>query len=201
VWGSGKESFGKLKVMSRSNSGFLAKDQLNNEVSKQILVTGRLEHLEVLQLAQDMEVAGIIAGSMSAELCATAVSLPYPIILTEGVGKQNILSTTFALLQKADGRETSLFARYDVRRGQRPEIIIPEAATPASEVVQANKPLHVGQQVRLVRAPYTGQIGQIIKIYSLSQLLATGAKAQGVDVRLADGHVVFMPFANLDVII
>lgn len=201
IWGSRQENFGKLKLMSRSNNGFLAKDQLTSDVGKLILAVGRLEHLEVLHLAQEMEVAGIIAGSMSAELCEAAYELNYPIILTDGVGKQSMSPGIFSLLQKVEGRETSLFANYDTSRGQRPEIIIPEPATPASEAVQANKPLQIGQKVRLLRPPFVGQTGEIMEIFTLSQLLATGAKAQGVNIRLADGHMVFVPFANVDVII
>ncbi|NJN54313.1 MAG: hypothetical protein HC804_05860 [Anaerolineae bacterium] len=201
IWGSHKENYGKLKIMSRSNSGFLAKDQLTNEASKLILAVGRIEHLEVLHIAQEIEIAGIIAGSMAAELCDVAYEMNYPIILTDGVGKQNMSPTIFTLLQKAEGRETSLFANYDASRGQRPEIIIPEAATPSSEAVQANKPLQIGQKVRLIRTPHMGQTGEVVKIYTRSQLLTIGAKAQGVDIRLADGHELFVPFANVDVIV
>ncbi len=201
VWGSGMENFGKLKVATRSNTGFLTKDQVSGDVASLVLVAGRVDHLEVLQLADEKGIAGIVAGSMPAELCEAALTLHYPVILTEGIGKQNMSPAIFSLLQKADGRETSLFGSYEQSRGQRPEIIIPESATPASEAVTANKPVRLGQTVRLLRAPYAGQSGKIIKIYTLSQIVATGAKAQGVDVQLADGNVAFVPFANFDVII
>lgn len=201
VWGSGKENFGKLKVVARNNSGFLAKDHFNSEVSNLVLAAGRLEHVDVLYLAQEMNVAGVIVGSMTAECYRIAPLVNYPIILTDGVGKQNMSQPIFNLLQQADGKETSLFASYDESRGQRPEVIIPEAVSATSETVTANKPIRVGQTVRILRAPYAGQLGQIARIYTLSQLLATGAKAQGVDVKLADGNEVFIPFANFDVVI
>lgn len=201
IWGSRQENYGKLKLMSRNSNGFLAKDQLSADVGGLILGVGRVEHLDALHLAQEMKVAGIIAGSMPAELCDAAYSLNYPIILTDGIGKQPMQPTVFNLLQQIEGRETSLFANYDSSRGQRPEIIIPEAATPTSEVVQANRPLQVGHKVRLLRSPYTGQTGEVVEIFTLSRLLGTGAKAQGVNIRLADGHVVFVPSANVDVII
>lgn len=201
IWGSRNENHGKLKIMSRSNNGFLAKDQLTDDVSKHILAVGRLEHIEVLHLAQEMGIAGIIAGSMTADLCDAAYQLNYPVILTDGVGKQSMSPVIFGLLQQVEGRETSLFANYDASRGQRPEIIIPEPATPSSEAVQANKPLQIGQKVRLLRAPFVGQTGEVVEIFTLSQLLATGAKAQGANIRLADGQVVFTPFANVDVIV
>lgn len=201
VWGSGKENFGKLKVISRSHNGVLAKDQLNHEISHMILVVGRIDQSELLQLADDIKVAGIVTGSMSAACCNAALAASYPVILTEGVGKQNMDMGIFSLLQKSDGRETSLFASYDAGRGQRPEIIIPQPAVPTSEAVTANKPIRTGQLVRVLRPPFVGQVGEIVKIYTLSQILATGAKAQGVDIKLADGNVVFVPFANFDVII
>jgi hypothetical protein len=201
VWGSGKENFGKLKVATRNFNGSLTKDQVSGDVGTLVLAAGRVEHLEVLEIAEQRHVAGIIAGSMSAELCMAASALSYPIILTDGVGKQNMTPAIFSLLQGMDGRETSLFADYDRSRGQRPEIIIPEPPAAAAEAVAANRPIRLGQMVRLLRAPYIGYTGEIVKIYALSQILATSAKAQGVDVRLADGSVVFVPFANFDVMV
>jgi hypothetical protein len=199
VWGSGKESFGKLKVATRNFNGSLTKDQVAGDVGTLVLAAGRVEHLDVLELAQEQHVAGIIAGSMSANLCLAAAALSYPIILTDGVGKQNMTPAVFSLLQRMDGRETSLFADYEPGRGQRPEIIIPETPTAAAEAVAANRPIRPGQTVRLLRAPYVGHTGELVKIYTLSQILATSAKAQGVDVQLADGNVVFVPFTNFDV--
>ncbi len=105
------------------------------------------------------------------------------------------------MLKDAEDQETSLFADYDDQSGQRPEIIIPHPAIATSEAVLASKPIRIGQQVRLLREPYVGQIGNVSKIYSLSQIIATGAKAHGVGVQLADGNVVFVPHANFDLII
>lgn len=201
VWSSGHECFGKLKVTTRSHNGLLTKDHINSELQGHILVAGRIERLEVLQLAAEAQIAGIVTGSMPAELCTAVLALDLPVILTDGIGKQNMLPEAFELLQAADGREASLFGIFDKSRGQRPEIIIPETARPNSEPISANTAVRVGHRVRLLRAPYVGQVGEIVELYSLGQILATGAKAQGADVQLDNGTKLFVPFANFDIII
>lgn len=203
VWSSGHERFGKLKVATRSHNGLLTKEHLADveNIQHQIVVAGRIERLEVLQLAAENQVAALVVGSMSAELCTAVLALDLPVILTDGIGKQNMLPEAFELLQQADGREASLFGIYDKSLGQRPEIIIPEGAKLNSEPITANTAVRVGQHVRLLRAPHVGQLGQVVQLYNMGQLLATGAKAQGADVQLDNGTKLFVPFANFDVII
>ena len=145
--------------------------------------------------------SGIIAGSMPATLLQTVQTLPFPVLLTEGFGKQSMSAQIFTLLKEAEDKEASLFCDYDPQLGQRPEVVIPKTANPNTPLVSAAQPIRVGQEVKLLRAPYSGQLGKVEKIYNLSQILATGAKAQGVNVRLADGNVVFIPYANIDIVI
>ena len=105
-----------------------------------------------------------------------------------------------------ENRETTLFAHQgnhsDNRRSphQRPEIIIAVGGTPNYATIQPAKPLTVGQTVRLTRRPYRQQVGQVIKLYKQAQALETGLYAPGAAVRLADGTVVFVPDANLDIV-
>lgn len=201
VWGSGKEDFGTLSAVARNESAALTKKQVSQDVHGRVLVTGRIDNEEILELAADNELKGIIAGSMPASLIDLVHSLPFPVLLTEGFGKQNMSARIFTLLKEADGKEASIFCQYDPKLGQRPEIVIPKAVNPNSPLISPAVPVRRGQEVRLLRAPYVGQIGKVEKIYVLSQVLATGAKAQGVNVRLADGNVVFVPYANFDIVI
>lgn len=201
VWGSGKEDFGTLSVVARNESATLTKKQVSQDVHGRVLVAGRIDNEEVLELAAENEVKGIIAGSMPAGLLDLVTSSPFPVLLTDGFGQQNMSAQIFALLKEADGKEVSIFCQYDPKLGQRPEIVIPKAVNPNSPLISPALPVRQGQEVRLLRAPYVGQIGKVEKIYVLSQVLATGAKAQGVNVRLADGNVVFIPYANFDIVI
>lgn len=201
IWGSRKEGFGPLQVVTRSATSVISKRQIKEELEGKIVAGGRIDDIEVLELAAEHEIAGMILGGMSAQLCMAVVDSPFPVILTDGIGKHTMTEPVFTLLKEAEDLETSLFADYDEARGQRPEIIIPRPATTTSEAVSASKPIRIGQQVRLLREPYVGQIGNVTKLYSLSQIIATGAKAHGVGVQLADGNVIFVPHANFDVII
>jgi hypothetical protein len=201
VWGSGKESFGTLKMVARNESAVLTKNQVNQEVNGRILILGRVDNEELLELAAENNVKGMIAGSMPASLVTMVQTLPFPVLLTDGFGKQSMSAQIFSLLKEADTKEASLFCDYDPQLGQRPEIVIPKAANPNSLSISPARSIRVGQKVRILRAPYVGQIGKVEKIYNLSQVLATGAKAQGVNVRLDDGNVVFIPYANFDIVI
>lgn len=201
AWGSGKEGFGQLKVVARNESRSLSKGQINSDVNGMVLAAGRIDNEEVLELAVENNVQGIIAGSMPATLWELTQTMPFPIFLSEGFGKQSMSTQVFSLLKESDGNEISLFCAYEAKLGQRPEVVLPKKLNPNSPLVSAAKPIRVGQDVRLLRAPYVGQSGKVEKIYNLSQVLATGAKAQGANVRLADGNVVFIPYANFDILV
>ncbi|MCP4360581.1 MAG: hypothetical protein GY796_21440 [Chloroflexi bacterium] len=201
VWGSGKEGFGVLEVLSPNSNRALTTGQLENAGKESILVVGRVENKELLEQAAEADINGLITGSMTAESCQTAQTVSFPVIITDGVGKQGMSLPIFTILKEADGQRASLFGEYEQQLGSRPEIIIPQQATIKSEAVLPNRTLQAGLIVRILRAPFTNQMGSIVKIYTLSQLTATGAKAHGCDIELADGNIVFVPSANFDVII
>jgi len=59
----------------------------------------------------------------------------------------------------------------------------------------------VGQKVRILRAPYASQVGEVVRLYQLAQNTSVNIKAHGVDVQLADGQVIFIPGKNFDTIV
>jgi hypothetical protein len=63
------------------------------------------------------------------------------------------------------------------------------------------QPLAIDHMVRILRAPYTGQTGQVMRLNHYRKRTETGIVAYGADVKLTDGNVVFVPYANLDTII
>jgi hypothetical protein len=44
-------------------------------------------------------------------------------------------------------------------------------------------------------------MGTVVALYSHPRLTAIGTRAQGADVELQNGEVVFVPYTNLDLII
>jgi len=200
VWGSGQEGYGTIRMASETAHAPLDVNELNGEVAGRILVTGKIDGVDVLARAEESSVRGLIAGSMPASICQMAASFSFPVILTDGIGDQSMAQPIFQLLQASEGREASLFGQLQDYSGNRPEIIIPVEARLSVEAPLLNKPIAVGQTVRILRPPYSSQIGQIVRVYRRAQKTPIEMRAHGVDVRLPDGQVVFVPNTNIDII-
>lgn len=202
MWGSGKESNGKLKILAETEHESLSQDKINEEIEGNVAVTGIVSHPELLASLQRAGASGLIAGSMSAEVLPWAQKVPYPVIISDGIGKQGMARHIFFLIRKHADGDVALFAREADYWGNRPEIIIShEISTGMLQPVPEYKPLAAGQIIRILRAPYTGQTGQVVRLNYHRKRTDTGTVAQGADVKLADGTVVFVPYANLDTII
>lgn len=202
VWSTGLDGYGKLKVVSQAPNASLTADHLTADVRGAILVTGHVAELELLQQAEELGARGLIVGSLSADLLLAAQSLSLSIVVTDGIGRQPMAAPIFDLLAQAEEREASLFAHDPRDRGSRPEIVIP---LPMSGVAEPPPTpplaLAVGQRVRLLREPYSSQIGEIVAVYQQPQLTEIGGQWPGVDVQLSGGEIVFAPGANLDLLV
>ena len=201
MWGSGQEAYGTIKMASESAHAPLDVNELNGETAGRILVSGKIDEVDILARAEESNVRGLIAGSMPASICQMAASFSFPVILTDGIGDQSMAQPIFQLLQASEGQEASLFGQLQDFSGNRPEIIIPTEAGPGVEAPPLNKPVAIGQTVRILRAPYSSQVGQVVRIYRHAQMTPIQIRAYGVDVRLPDGQVVFVPHANFDIIV
>jgi hypothetical protein len=201
AWGSGQEGTGKILLISSAPDASLTPDQLNGDVTGRVLVVGIMNSLELFHRAEDLGVRGLIVGSTSAELCRASQNSPLPLIVTDGIGSNGMLAPIFNLLQQANGRSASLFGKYNAAAGQRPEIILPQAATIGLDATTVKQNLTLGQLVRILGATQADQVGTIKHIYQRLQPTSIGVKASGVDVELSDGRVLFVPTTNLDVII
>ena len=122
-------------------------------------------------------------------------------LIKEKLGSGGMAPPIFELLHAADGRSVSLFGDYKAEAGQRPEIILPQAAALGLDAATVKKVLVPGQLVRILSAGYTGKVGKIKHIYNRLQSTPIGLKTPGVDVELPNGEVLFVPAANLDVIV
>lgn len=201
MWDSGKEAYGKLKIVSQSPEEILKSDGIGSEFHGTIVVIGRIERRELLQQMEDQGVRGVITGSMPSDLCRAARTLSYPVFLTEGIGRQTMAGPIFQLLKQSEDRELSLFRRIPDMRGSRPEIIIP---LPTSHVPEQQSPpatVEVGQSVRVLRYEGGSPMGIVTALYSHPRLTAIGTRVPGADVALQNGEVVFVPYTNLDLII
>ena len=201
AWGSGQEGVGRLKLVGNTPSTVLTLEHLGADVTGQILTVGCLHDLELFHRAEDLGVRGLIVGSATAEICRASQNSPLPLIITDGIGNSGMAEPIFQLLQQANGRSVSLFGAYKAAVGQRPEIILPQAASIGLDAATVKKTIEPGQMVRILGTAHAGKVGTIKHIYTHLQPLEIGLKLPGVDVALADGQVVFVPSASLDVIV
>jgi len=155
-----------------------------------------------LEAIQGLQVRGIVTGGLSSELIPQVKELPFPVIVTEGIGAAPMSEPIFRLLATNDGREASISGKVQPRWGViRPEVIIPlPADTSAADHTQSGTPLTVGMRVRAVRAPYMGQTGTIVALPPRASLIDTGAKVRGAEVDLGQEASVFIPLANLEIL-
>ena len=198
VWGSGKEAYGNIKLATRTADAPLTSDMLSSETSNQVLVVGHLNDAELFAQAEKNDVRGIVTGSIRADLLSAAEAAPFPVLVTDGVGKQRMAAPIFQLFLQAEKAEATLFGQSS--RKQRPEIIIPLSGT-ATSAPRSTEPLAVGQHVRVLRSPHRNEVGEVVRLYERARTTAVLSPTHGADIQLPDGNITFVPLVNLDLLI
>lgn len=197
IWGSGREGYGKIKVATETADTPLRVEHIKADARGTILVGGHLNRTDVLDKAGDSSVRGFIVGSVPESMLSVLEEFLLPIIVTDGFSNVPMSEPIFRLLQQSEGREASLFGKMG---DSRPEIIVPLPVNEETDKTPPVRTLAVGQTVRILRAPYTGRVGQVVNIHTQSYLTNIGLRVAGADVSLPDGQVVFVPYMNLDLL-
>jgi hypothetical protein len=203
TWGCGGEAFGVLRVIADRPDEPLKARMIDVACHGAIVVGGAWIDAAALQQAMQLQVRGLIAGSMDGELRAQAEALLFPIILTEGFGHVPMAEPVFQLLRGQTGREASISAETRARYGvKRPEVLIPlPTESRPSPPPPPGAPLAVGARVRVVRPPYLGAIGVVLAIPEKSRRLESGSRVYGAEVNLGgDAGTVFVPYVNLELL-
>ena len=202
VWGAGGEAQGVLKMLAEDPKEKLVAEAIDVGCHGSIIVGGSSVDEEALEQAEQMQVRGIVVGSIGADWRERASDLPFPVIATEGMGQVPMASVIFELLRSNAGREASISGVTRLRGGTvRPEIIIPlheRGATPPPQ--QLGGALEVGVQVRVIRQPYLGSVGQVVSLPSQPRAVDSGTRLRGAEVELEEKGRVFVPYANLELI-
>lgn len=203
VWGTGGESFGVIKVLTKRADEPLEAEKLTAGFEKAVIVGGLTADRAALERAIEIQAQGMVLGSLDVGLRALATSLPFPLIVTEGMGRIPMAAPIFDLLKKLDGSEASLSGKVSPRWGVvRPEIIIPRLGEAApSRRDQRLSPLDIGLTVRIIGQPYQGAVGVITEMPYWPEEIDSGARLKVVRVDLGDEGVVSVPLANLELLI
>jgi hypothetical protein len=200
--GFGDESCGVLQVVARDPTDVLRAKSIDVTAHGAIVVGGAWIDEAALQQAAQLQVRGLIAGSMDGRLIDLARSLPFPVLLTEGLGRIPMSRPLFKLLLSQTGREASISALTRTRWGVlRPEILIPMPADSMPALATSlGTPLTLGARVRVVRGALQGDTGAVVGIPERPAQIGSGARMHGAEIDLDAAGRLFVPFANLEIL-
>lgn len=209
AWGSGKETVGVLKWISKSPDAMLDAENVEPDSRNAILIAAGGATEAGLKRAQELQVGGIVLGSLSPELYALSAQLSFPLMLTEGFGNSPMCAPIVELLMALNGQEAALNAHFIPRGPQacRPEIFVPLAA---SRMLQSDAQTDSGRlqlaaraRVRGIAQPYLGHIGTLPDEFWLNWVgTEAGAYLPAVQVEWQHlpGERHLVPWTNLELI-
>jgi hypothetical protein len=201
VWGNGKQDYGVMRMVGEGPADRLKTDQLDVNLRGAVLVAGICDHPAPFHQATELSVRGVILGGLASDLIPVAQRLPYSVVVLEGFGERPINPPAFHLLSSNIGREVAIDAQqprpYHL---QRPEVIIPLPATRDIELPDEVIPLKSGVRVRILRAPYQGEVGAVQNVLDQAAEYPSGIRAMSVKVELGSGNTVTVPVANIEVL-
>ena len=202
VWGNGKIDRGRLHVLAEKENEILTPGQLDISLRSLVILAGSCQDADSLKAAADITARGLILSSLHPSLIGLARKMPYPIIVTDALGKQPMNATAFKILSTNNQRDNvSLHGdNFNRHKGTRPEIVIPLPQTNLPPEPLDVENFRTGQSVRLVRAPHVGAVGQLIELPAKQQLLPNGLRVTAGQVRLENGEQISVPLVNLEVL-
>ena len=213
IFGVGGERRGQLEQLSTRPDEVVSIDHIPDNCEGLILYGGMRPTGEALAAARQRGATGFICGSIDDRTLKDYVGfdigvavtgdedVSMSLIITEGFGDIPISPRAIDLLSAHRGREASINGATQVRAGAlRPEVIIPLPTEEGMDSVAEPAPrgLSVGANVRLIRFPFFGLQGEVVELPHALERLDTGAQARVLRAKLADGRVVTVPRANVE---
>ena len=202
VWGNGKISSGTLHVLIKKPSEILEASQLDISLRSLVILAGSCQDADSLKSAADITVRGLILSSLHPSLIDLACEMPYPIIVTDAIGKQAMNLSAYKIISTNNQREnvTMNAASYHNYNGTRPEIIIPLPYTDLPPTPRDVETFALGQRVRMRRAPNAGATGTISCLPEGLETLPNGLRVLAGEVKLDNEEQLMVPLVNLEVL-
>ncbi len=200
VWGNCRNGEGSLMILCDSPDQELTVQQLESSVQDSIAVAGFCYSGEVIRVAAEMQLRGLILSSINPDLLGLVDNLPFPAMLIEGFGKIPMNPAAFSIFHENEKHDAAISAsRWDQSSGERPEVLVPFQS-------QALEPPEVdefapGQNVHIKLPPFSGEVGTILGRNQGLTNLSNGLRAPAAVVRKQNGESITVPLANLELII
>lgn len=215
IFGIGGEQRGEIKILTKDTLTPITEDLITNDCKDKVLVGGSFLSLKAFKKAERIGAIGVVVGGFNYSDIKKIVGydigvaitgqedIKTTLIVTEGFGEVNMAEETFKLLKSHEGKMASINGATQIRAGViRPEIIIPldgeyKIEEKSAELFGMDK----GTEVRVIRAPYFGMLGEVTELPHELQRLESGSLARVAKVRLYDSKKeVLLPRANLEMI-
>ena len=198
-----------------SGGMFVMSEKFIKEHQGKVIVGGSGVTGEAYQRALEVGVKGIVVGGLDVEDLIEILgedigvaitgeeNIDITVIATEGFGALPISERTFNLLRNMEGRMSAINGTTQIRAGVlRPEIIIPydnpDEMKESKE--EFSDGMIKGSLVRIIRAPYFGEIAKVTDLPINLQRVESGSKVRVIELELEDGKAVTVPRANVEII-
>ena len=207
---------GEVHVVSATPESDLTEADVTPALAGKIIVGGANVSGAALRKASDVGVKGIVVGGIiDKDLIAflgydigVAITdhenIALTLVITEGFGTIAMARRTFDLLKSLEGRSASINGATQIRAGViRPEVIVPLPSRPERPRVQADGDegsLAIGTPIRLIREPYFGLLATVAALPPHLTVVGSGASVRVLEATLADGSIVTVPRANVEII-
>ena len=215
IFGMGGENRGDLRVLVDNREDELTPEMIPDDVKGAVIVGGSFISLEAYKKAISVGAAAVVAGGFNYHdlkdilgytlgvAITGSENVGTSLILTEGYGRIPMGNRCFELLQQHNGKFTSVNGSTQIRAGViRPEIVIP---LPADDSMDSRSDkdttsgISAGSLVRVIRAPYFGDIGTVVSLPSELQQMESETMVRVAEVEIG-GETLVIPRANLEMV-
>ncbi|MBN1535905.1 MAG: hypothetical protein JW908_04160 [Anaerolineales bacterium] len=201
VWGNGLVDFGLLSISASNPDEHLSPHKLTVGMKGSVVLAGICNDMEALKSAIDLPLRGLIVGGLHPSIIREAENAPFPILVIDGIGNIPMNPVAFKLLASNEKREVNINAEsWDKHTGNRPEVVIPLPAGENMPNPRQTVDFSPGQQVKIVRAPYTGKVGKLMNICTGMTSFSSGVTGIAGEVQLEGGDRAILPLVNLEVL-
>jgi len=161
IWGAGGESYGPLVLRSSTPADSLHWISVDLACRGKIVVAGCCLDKRALLRAARLRALGLVVGGLAEELRAVALELGLVVVVTDGLGAVPMAGPVFELLAAHEGDDALATGGRDGPAARLPELDIPLGGVRGPVHVAPDRPLAVGDRVRVTRAPYLGATGHV----------------------------------------
>lgn len=226
VWGFGAERAGVLRLLVTDPSETITPEMIDARSAYAILIGGSSITAAALRRAVQEQVRGVIVGGIeehelrqflgdeSFDLWRTntgtwhlpihhaARQTDLTLVVTEGFGTHAMSAPLFDLLAEHDRQEALIEGKTSLRSPLvRPRVVVPLSTRGARTQLESPQ-LYVrpGATVRLLDTEHLGAVGRVRAASLTPRRLASGVRAQAVEVEIDGGGTVLLPRTMVEVV-